>query len=301
MVLGALAVLRALVSQPAERLRALGMLLFLAGSVGVALSIGWGRGGLGPTAGFMSRYTTLALPGLCAVYFAVALYGGRLLGGFTPMALFAGAVLFLPMNNDAGRSVANNHRDAALAFRADVRAGMPANILAERYAGVLHPSAVSLERSLLALQKAGVADFASGVRPSVALPSVVLGTHPLGTTRTTWEGETAFGRGEDSSLDYTLPPPLRGRAVGVRLRCRFTDGVVRLARFRVFWKSPDGDGGEREQTMFVPVLPNDGEKDVVFWTGGPVATFRLVPDEKSWACQVSDLRVLVSAEERATP
>src|SRR5262249_51954474 len=59
----------------AERLRAAGLLLLLAAQGVMALGVGWGRAGMGPEAGFSSRYVTLTAPLLCCVYLLWILYG----------------------------------------------------------------------------------------------------------------------------------------------------------------------------------------------------------------------------------
>lgn len=64
-------------ARPAERWRATGLLLFLAGGVLLALGIGWGRAGRDPYAGLSLRYIPLSAPLLCAVYCTWSLYGGR--------------------------------------------------------------------------------------------------------------------------------------------------------------------------------------------------------------------------------
>jgi hypothetical protein len=57
--------LRTFLRRPEERLRAAGLLAWLAGMFLLAAGIGWGRTFLGPDAGFADRYTLLAAPLLC--------------------------------------------------------------------------------------------------------------------------------------------------------------------------------------------------------------------------------------------
>jgi hypothetical protein len=288
----ALLALRVALGQRAERLRALGLVLFLAGGFGLALGIGWGRASFGPTAGFAGRYFTLALPPLCALYFVAALYGGRLLGGFVPMALFAGACALAPANHNFGTEQGGLLRHQVLAFHADLKAGMPASVLARRYTGVLHPSPEAISRGLLGLHRLGVRDYAAGVRPDEPLVSIPMDARAARLTRAAWDGGSAYGRGADSSLDYFLPAP---RPVeGIRLRCRYTPPPAGTPCFSLFWKSSPADADEHEQHVFLNPQTGEGECDVLFWPAGPVASFRLVPDiVRPWACEVSGLELLL--------
>ena len=56
-------------TQPSERARAAGIILYLAAMLSLALGIGLGRNG------FETRYVTLSVPALCAVYLAWSIYG----------------------------------------------------------------------------------------------------------------------------------------------------------------------------------------------------------------------------------
>jgi hypothetical protein len=89
------------VRHPAERVRALGLFLYLGAVASLALSVGWGRAVLGADAGFASRYVTLATAALCCVYGIWGLRPGAL-GQFGQNLLFTVVCLFLPMNVEDG-------------------------------------------------------------------------------------------------------------------------------------------------------------------------------------------------------
>jgi hypothetical protein len=71
--LGLLAIV--IVRTPEERPRALGLAAILAAMVGVAGAVGISRAAFGPAAILASRYVTIAIPLLCAIYFAWLVYG----------------------------------------------------------------------------------------------------------------------------------------------------------------------------------------------------------------------------------
>ncbi len=114
---------------PQERLRAVGLLLFLGAILSLALGIGAAR-----TYGLVSRYAHLAAMGVIGGYFALVLYGpvlprrlGWLLGVSVPTLLVLG-------NLEAGLIHGTFRQLNARLLEADVRAGMPAAFLAEKHA-----------------------------------------------------------------------------------------------------------------------------------------------------------------------
>jgi hypothetical protein len=102
---------------PYERLRALGLFLFLAGLAGLALGIGWSRQEI------YSRYVTLAAPALCCVYFIAGIYGGRVFAAWTQIGLLALLTAALPFNLQYGAEEASNRHKVLAAFEQDVLAG----------------------------------------------------------------------------------------------------------------------------------------------------------------------------------
>src|SRR5262249_50446494 len=117
----------------AERLRASGLGLFLAGLLGLALAVGWGRSGFGPGSGLKARYVSLMTPALCCLYFVVALYTGPAAAARAQagLALLAGLVLLL--NAQPGLTLAEAQRQVVEAFERDLDAGLPPFVLADRY------------------------------------------------------------------------------------------------------------------------------------------------------------------------
>jgi hypothetical protein len=141
-----------------DRIRLLGLLLFLAGMLALAGAIGWGRAGLGAGAGFANRYGTLAVPVLCWVLLVWERYGGRI-GRLVPMTLCAIFVAILPYNLRDGLREARHRRALALALNAEAAAGLPSDIMARRHAAEIFPNETQLTDRLEMLRAAGRPPF----------------------------------------------------------------------------------------------------------------------------------------------
>ena len=108
-----------------NRCRALGMLMLLAGAVGLAIAIGIGRSGFASdTMGLWSRYSLLTVPVL-AIAFIVCLQTGGIWARFGPIVLASVAFLSLPQNVQFGYGWASSYADDMDAMEVDVRAGFP--------------------------------------------------------------------------------------------------------------------------------------------------------------------------------
>jgi hypothetical protein len=88
--------------EPAERVRCTGLLLFLMGLAGLAVAIGWGRAGFGPTQGFSYRYSMLAAPVLCSVFLTAEIAAPAALARVLQVALFTCLSVVLVPNTQAG-------------------------------------------------------------------------------------------------------------------------------------------------------------------------------------------------------
>ena len=65
----------ALLKEPRERLRVLGLLLFIGATGSLVLIVGWARAGLGEEYALSGIYLNMALPALCCAYFIWIVYG----------------------------------------------------------------------------------------------------------------------------------------------------------------------------------------------------------------------------------
>ncbi len=150
------------VKRPQERLRALGLLFFLGALVSLALAVGWGRSGFGHKPGLTSRYTTLAVPLVIAIYFAWELYGGRVTRPLVQTCLLTSMCVVLWPNAQLALAHAHDRRKVVGQFERDLRAGLPASQIVERYHGrwplLPYPKAESLAH-LWQLNRAGAKAF----------------------------------------------------------------------------------------------------------------------------------------------
>jgi hypothetical protein len=118
---------------PPQRVAAFGLLLFLVALGLLALGLGWGRSGFGANAGLEGRYVTLAVPALCAAYFAWELgdrgAAGRWVQG--GLCLLMGGLVVV--NDYQGLTVGQTYRRLGARFEQDVREGKPITEIAQRY------------------------------------------------------------------------------------------------------------------------------------------------------------------------
>ncbi len=151
MALGALALVTMLRLQqewrtmPAQRLRTLGLVAFGAALLLLALAVGWGRGAIGPMAGFETRYGTLAAPVLCLAYF-VARAAPRPAFAVGLCVLLAALFVF---NTIHGIDRAEAKRARMNELQSDVAAGLTSAELAKKWtARIYHPKGEAILTSL---------------------------------------------------------------------------------------------------------------------------------------------------------
>ena len=113
--------------------RAVGLILFIGAAAAVAFGIGWGRSGFLDDMGFAWRYGWLTAPAVWAAYFTWLLRGGRV-STYGPAALAIVALVLFPVNEGSGfRDGETEVRPRELAWQADVRGGLTATEMADRY------------------------------------------------------------------------------------------------------------------------------------------------------------------------
>lgn len=113
--------------------RGLGLLAVIGAATAVAFGIGWGRSGFHDDMGFAWRYGWLTVPAVLAAYFAWLTGGGRM-AGYGPGVLAVALVNLALVNEVSGFRDGERHvRAFDAAWRADVRAGVPAGVLADRH------------------------------------------------------------------------------------------------------------------------------------------------------------------------
>jgi hypothetical protein len=144
--------------RPGERLRATGLAAFMLAQLTVAVAIGFGR----PGQGLILRYSLLATPCLCGVYFIFLLYAG------SPWKVRVPAILCLIMagmvlpNTWLGLYYQRQLTEFSALFKSDIRSGTPRNVLAERYSqrrSAIYPDREHLSRFLKMAHDADIGVF----------------------------------------------------------------------------------------------------------------------------------------------
>jgi len=144
-----------------------------AGTIALALSIGWGRSGFGPLAGFAVRYALLCVPLMAASYLAWVRLGGPVMESLVPMLLFSTVGLLLTQHARTGLAEGKAHALRQQAFAVDLRSGMAPNELVRRHPS-LYPHADRLTERLRVLRAAGVSRY---VRPQPVTATAVTDAH----------------------------------------------------------------------------------------------------------------------------
>lgn len=272
-----------------ERVRALGLLLFLMGTAVTAAGIGWGRSGLGPTAGVASRYQTLMVPLLVAAYFTCQLYGGRALGPCIRVAMFGVALMLFPQNMKDGLLEGRLMCEARKHLVRDLHAGMPRAMVVDANVPGVFPEKTYLDRCLQHLHKAKVGAFASLRDEPVS--EAKLEMRPAAVNDMTWEDGEGYGRGKQSALEFVLAQPTF--VYGIRLKCACEWGSWEKAAGRLFWSNGDAT-----------TMPVDGDRmrnfgitrtgsEVTIWVNDTLDRFWIAPHLTPFEFHLSDLTLLL--------
>ncbi|MFL5327723.1 MAG: hypothetical protein ACJ8C4_02310 [Gemmataceae bacterium] len=145
-------------SAPSPSLSLVPWLALAAGTVALALGIGWGRSGFGPLAGFADRYTLLAFPLVGTAFLAWVRFGGRIFSSLVPMGMFTVACLMLTQHVRTGLSEGKINAGLYESFDHDLRAGFSPTELASRHPA-LFPHAERFADRLRLLRDAGLARY----------------------------------------------------------------------------------------------------------------------------------------------
>lgn len=309
LVLTAVAVAaRAFLEQPAERPRALGLLLFSGTVLFTALAIGWTRGyAIGNyEMCFARRYVVLAAPALCCAYVICCVYRAAA-SPFVTTGLCVLAAAALPYNTWEGYEMGLSWRQASRDFERDVRSGMPPYLLISRYSPEYFQE---FAPQLPLLRDAGVRPF-QNLKPDPRFREVRLTVSPRSLHEMTWEGGIGHVQGSGSYAEFALDEP---RFVGgIRLRLRYLGkNRAEHSTFQAFWKRPDQPGylelryfdssiathaggpyNIRGQHFRTEVVRTAEEQEVVFWVGETIDRFRLHPADKPCDVEISEIVLLL--------
>lgn len=134
------------------------ILAMAAGTVTLALGIGWGRSGFGPMAGFADRYALIAFPVVGAGYLLWVRHGGRLFNSLVPMAMLSVALLSLTQHGRTGWSEGRMTKEFMDVFASDLATGKSPTQIATDHPKVF-PFPDRFARRIELLRNAGVARY----------------------------------------------------------------------------------------------------------------------------------------------
>jgi hypothetical protein len=267
-----LLILRLRDSGAQSRQRIVGLLCIVCAMLVLAVALAWGRGGRVATSGLSRRYALLAVPLLCAVFFAWQLYAPRRWATRVQVALLLVAVALLPANTRAGLAARDWVEQGMDAVRHDIAAGMPRPLLAERHRPfLLHWDGERLAAGMRMLGDAGIRPFA-GLPDDFGVEEISVADAPDGIVRLP-RSQHVYAVRLSVAPDAGSPS-----ATGVRLTWRGTDGRAR-----------------RESVP--PAAPGEaGDSFATLWINDVVDRFTVEADEPP---RLRGLRLLLLSRPRA--
>jgi hypothetical protein len=299
MLAGAAALVTAAWKQPAERFRALGLLLFLGAITCLALGLGWGRAARGWDAGFTPRYATLAVLAGCWLFLVWEIYTPPAAGRLVQMSLFALTCALLPLNVQAGLEFGDNARAFNKAFERELRAGTPPFILVEHfdhYTDKLDSPGEDKEFAghLRMLHRAGIGYFRF-LQPDPGVREVALPVAPAAVNQMTWNHSTGLSFGDNPYLLFALQKPRFVHAIRVTYSYKNTPPPTYL---QLSWRRSDrNDFSEAERSARWDLHAGPEEKTVTLWVNDTIDQFRLHTVDKPGVFHLSKLTLVVPAIE----
>jgi hypothetical protein len=155
-----LLLVRAGIHAPGERPRALGLIAIILAMLSMAAAVGLSRSGLGPGTGLSTRYVTLTVPMLGALYVAWLVYGPPRARRLVHAGLLASVCLAAPANLKSGLKYGAYVRGCQQRVERALKARMPTAELIRRHGRFLHPDAALVAKCFPMLKAAGIGSFA---------------------------------------------------------------------------------------------------------------------------------------------
>jgi hypothetical protein len=209
--------------RPPERLRALGLGLFLAAMLAVALGIGLTRSDLGPTYCLTARYITLACPLALCLYVIALCYGPAVHRAGTRWALVGAMLVITAMYTRNGIHNAADLQLPFLRLERSVRCGLPLTAVAARsFVDVQAGSAEEMTGFLTALRDARLGPY-RGYQP--AGPERDIRVVPLAETTGNAHGAAPIAYAGTGNLrqSFTAESPLPLYQIEFRARGNLRD------------------------------------------------------------------------------
>jgi hypothetical protein len=284
--------------QPSQDFRALGLLLFLGGKLGMVCGLAWGRAILGEGAALTSYYLVFAIPMLCGVYFTWMVCKALTLGRLVQVCLLTTVCGLFPLNVQYGLAIGEDTYQVSNNLTEDLLAGTPTEILAEHHARILWYDGEGAEESLAAylraLARADIWPYrclkdVPGVR--VAIPVV-----PVEVNQMTWKDGVGEGYGGAPYLVFALPEPQLVHAIRVTCAYERTDPPI---TFQAFWRKSDQQNFEEARSYTQELKGGAGERTITIPVNATIGQFRIDPDVKPCVIRIAKIELLVPAADHA--
>jgi hypothetical protein len=288
-------------TQPNECARAAGIVLYLAAMLSLALGIGLGRNG------FETRYVTLSVPALCAVYLAWSIYGSLHMQRVVRAALFVTSAIVLFPNIGWGLLYARDLRSHLAAFEKDMLTGMPPYQLIQRHARYLHLHHTVLMDYMPMLRRAGVGSFRY-LGDDPLFREIRLAAEGAAGART----QDCTDRPDGSGGWFRFALPTDVDAAGIRLSYMYKSVEGTAPYVVICWKStnekdfgadsyiaysPSGDQANWERGTWL--RSNTDDSVVYVWLGRPVHQVRVwFPVRSGTTAKIHDVALLVPVDNR---
>jgi hypothetical protein len=285
--------------QPDQRARSAGLFLFLSAMGSLALGLG-----LGGRDGFETRYVTLSMPGLCAVYLVWTIYGAPRFQNLVRRLLFATVVVILLPNMSWGLRWAHYLKSHLVAFERDIRAGTPPYQLLQRYANLNQDRELMMDYMPM-LRDAHIGAFGS-LRDDPRFREVSLPLVPVDAHNMTWEDGIARPTDNQAWLTFELPSDVQ--VAGIRLAYTYSDRDGFEPCLGLSWKARDEAGFDQDSSFsYCPIGDranwphgtwsrlNNEITTLDVWVDHPVQSVRVFTLEKR-TVKIHELTLLVLPE-----
>ncbi|MEO8460834.1 MAG: hypothetical protein ABI451_09915 [Dokdonella sp.] len=278
-----------------ERIRALGLLMALAGIALVVLGIGFGRSVLGAQAGFSGRYALLVVPGLIVVFLASVRYLDTTFGRLLPVLLFSAACAMLGLNAHSALDYAAYRDKIADGVANAIRSGASPAAVAREYAGTVtsntDPNVVPALRSLQRMNWGPYRSDASATSANwVNCRETDLPLHISDSHEMNFDGKWTTATGNDPSMVLDLPTSLS--VCGVRIRYEIANDDQSSATMQVFWGDTTTSkyfSGITRNHMF-SVSP--GMHETTIWIYDTIDRLRIDPDTRPCRFKLDSVTLL---------
>jgi hypothetical protein len=292
LVVGSVVLARRFWQQPRERVCCLGLGMFLVGMAGLAAEIGYGRAPLHiGRMGFALRYTTLAAPGFCGLYFLGEIASVAWVARCLQMGLLTCLAAMLLANCQTGVYHGKLRRALLAPIVKELEAAPTAEQLAQK-----HPSLCWDRDYLVArlemLRRAGIGKFKHMSAAPAALREIGVPATPALTTDMTWKGVIGQITGNNPCLSFVLPQP--ERVYAIRLTYTFANKPEPTADFVLLWKHEgQNDYSDALRSVHLWLDATPGPHQVVVYVNNALSHFIVRPDVRPCTFRLSGIQLLV--------